>query len=60
MDVEDQNQDVIPGAWRNDKVLLDVYHEKARNAGTKEGGKLEDTWATTLPQWLVLCLSRTR
>lgn len=37
MDLEDQNQNVIPGAWRNDKVLLDVYHERARNTGTQEG-----------------------
>ncbi|XP_060598125.1 uncharacterized protein LOC132751923, partial [Ruditapes philippinarum] len=34
MDLEDQNQDVIQGAWRNDKVLLDFYHERARNTGT--------------------------
>ena len=38
MDLEDQNQNVIPGAWRNDKVLLDVYHGRARNTGTQEGG----------------------
>jgi hypothetical protein len=37
MDFEDQNQDVIPGAWRNDKVLLDVYHERTRNTGTQDG-----------------------
>ena len=35
--LEEQNQNVIPGAWRNDKVLLDVYHERARNTGTQEG-----------------------
>ena len=40
MDLEDQNQDVIPGAWRNDKVLLDVYHERARNTGTQEGRQI--------------------
>ena len=40
MDLEDQNQNVIPGAWRNDKVLLDVYHEKARNTGTQEGRQI--------------------
>jgi len=37
VNLEDQNQDVIPGAWRNDKVLLNVYHENARNIGTQEG-----------------------
>jgi hypothetical protein len=36
MDLEDQNQNIIPGAWRKDKVLLDVYHERARNTGTQE------------------------
>jgi len=36
MDLEDQNQDVIPWAWRNDRVLLDVYHERARYIGTQE------------------------
>jgi hypothetical protein len=36
MDLEDQNQNVIPGAWRNDKVLLNVYHERARNTRTQE------------------------
>jgi hypothetical protein len=40
MDLEDQNQNVIPGAWRNDKVLLDVYHERARNTGTQEGRQI--------------------
>ena len=35
IDLGDQNQNVIPGVWRNDKVLLDVYHEKARNTGTQ-------------------------
>ena len=40
MDLEDQNQDVIPGAWRNDRVLLDVYHERARNVGTQEGRQI--------------------
>jgi hypothetical protein len=37
MDLEDKNQNVIPGAWRNDKVLLDVYHERAKNTETQEG-----------------------
>lgn len=40
MDLEDQNQDLVPGAWRNDKVLMDVYHENARNSGTKEGRQI--------------------
>jgi hypothetical protein len=40
MDLEDQNQNVIAGAWRNDKVLLDVYHERARNTGTQEGRQI--------------------
>jgi hypothetical protein len=40
MDLEDQNQNVIPGAWRNDKVLLDVYHGRARNTGTQEGRQI--------------------
>jgi hypothetical protein len=40
MDLEDQNQNVISGAWRNDKVLLDVYHERARNTGTQEGRQI--------------------
>jgi hypothetical protein len=40
MDLEDQNQNVIPGAWRNDKVLLDVYHERARNTGIQEGRQI--------------------
>jgi hypothetical protein len=38
--LEDQNQNVISGAWRNDKVLLDVYHERARNTGTQEGRQI--------------------
>jgi hypothetical protein len=29
-----------PRAWRNDKVLLDVYHERARNTGTQEGRQI--------------------
>ena len=37
IDLEDQNQNVNPGAWRNDKILLGVYHEKARNTGTQDG-----------------------
>ncbi|KAJ4934775.1 hypothetical protein JOQ06_007557 [Pogonophryne albipinna] len=40
MDLEEQNLNVIPGAWRNDKVLLDVYHERARNTGTQEGRQI--------------------
>ena len=40
MDLEDENMNVIPGAWRNDKVLLDVYHERARNTGTQEGRQI--------------------
>jgi len=40
VDLEDQNQDVITGAWRNDRVLLDVYHERARNIGTREGRQI--------------------
>ena len=40
MDSEDKNKNVIPGAWRKDKVLLDVFHEKARNAGTREGRQI--------------------
>jgi hypothetical protein len=40
MDLEDQNQNVIPGAWRNGKVLLDVYHERASNTGTQEGRQI--------------------
>jgi hypothetical protein len=38
--MNDQNQNVIPGAWRNDKVLLDVYHERARNTGIQEGRQI--------------------
>ena len=37
MDLEDQNHGVIPGAWRNDRVLLDVYHDRARNVWIQEG-----------------------
>ena len=37
MDLEDQNLNVTQGAWRHDKVLLDVFHERARNTGTQEG-----------------------
>ena len=40
MDLEVQNQNVIPVAWRNDKDLLDVYHEKARNTRTQEGRQI--------------------
>ena len=40
MDSEDKNKNVIPGAWRKDKVLLDGFHEKARNAGTREGRQI--------------------
>ncbi|KAK1892930.1 Protein ALP1-like [Dissostichus eleginoides] len=40
MDLEDQILNVIPGAWRNDKVLLDVYHERAMNTGTQEGRQI--------------------
>ena len=40
MDSEDKNKNFIPGAWRKDKVLLDVFHEKARNAGTREGRQI--------------------
>ncbi|XP_071058858.1 uncharacterized protein [Pseudochaenichthys georgianus] len=40
IDLEEQNLNVIPGAWRNDKVLLDVYHERARNTGTQEGRQM--------------------
>jgi len=40
MDLEDKNQDVIPGAWRKDRVLLDVYHERARNVGTQGGRQI--------------------
>ena len=40
MDLDDQNQDVIPGVWRNDRVLLDVYHERTRNVGTQEGRQI--------------------
>jgi hypothetical protein len=40
MDLEDQNQNVIPGAWRNDKVLLDAYHGRASNTGTQEGRQI--------------------
>ncbi|CAC5420614.1 unnamed protein product [Mytilus coruscus] len=40
MDFEDQNQNVIPGAWGNGKVLLDVYHERARNTGTQDGRQI--------------------
>ena len=40
MDLGDQNQNVIPGAWRNDKVHVDVYHERARNTGTQEGRQI--------------------
>ena len=40
MDLEDQNQNVIPGAWGNDKVLMDVYHERAWNTGTEEGRQI--------------------
>ena len=37
MDLEDQNQNVIRGEWKNNKVLLDVCHKKARNTVTQEG-----------------------
>jgi hypothetical protein len=40
MDLEDQNQNVIPGAWKNDKVLLDAYHERAGDTGTQEGRQI--------------------
>ena len=40
MDSEDKNKNVKPGAWRKDKVLLDDFHEKARNAGTREGRQI--------------------
>jgi len=36
IDLEDQNQNVIPRAWRNDRVFLDVYNERARSIGTQE------------------------
>jgi len=40
MDLEDQSQDFIPGAWRNDRVFLDVYHERARIIGSQEGRQI--------------------
>ena len=40
MDLEDQNHNVIPGSWRNDTVLHDVNHERARNTGTQEGRQI--------------------
>ena len=40
MDLEEQNKDFILGAWRNDKVLLDVYHNRARNTVTQKGRQI--------------------
>ena len=48
MDLEDQNQYVIPGAWEMPEYFWMFTMRKPGTLESRRGGKLQDTWATTL------------